>query len=206
MGEVAGLPWVAGLPAGRPVLVLVGGAAGMADAHFDLVAGVLADLVPVLDGFGAVVVDGGTDAGVMRAMGSARAAAGGDFRLVGVAAEGALGKTPLEPHHTDVVLVPGDRWGDEVPWLADTATAVAAGLPSVTLLANGGLISLDDAESSLARGRPLLVLRGSGRTADAIAARADERTARIADSPLTHVVTADRVAARVARAFTTTGV
>lgn len=191
---------------GRPVLVLVGGAAGMGDDHMDMLTTVLRKAVlPLLSHYGAAVVDGGTDSGVMRIIGRARAAADGRFPLVGVAAEGtvvlqdgipvASGAAPLEPNHTHFVLVPGANWGDESPWLADVADALADGGPSATVIVNGGEITYDDMAGSLTRGRPVLVLAGTGRTADAIAAarrglNADPRAMKIATSPLTRVVPA----------------
>ncbi|MFJ6675823.1 hypothetical protein ACIQMJ_32365 [Actinosynnema sp. NPDC091369] len=189
----------AGLPVGRPVLVLVGGAGGMAGGDLDALVPVLSDLVPMLDACGAVVVDGGTDVGVMRAVGRARAAAGGTFPLVGVAAEVAVDLDEFEPNHTHLVLVPGAAWGDESPWLADVADVVAGSEPSLTVLVNGGPITFDDAEHSLGRNRPLVVLRGSGRTADAIAESADERSTAIATSPLTTVLGSDELRAHVER-------
>jgi alkanesulfonate monooxygenase SsuD/methylene tetrahydromethanopterin reductase-like flavin-dependent oxidoreductase (luciferase family) len=69
------------------------------------------------------------------------------------------------------VLVPGDEWGDESAWIAQVADTVSGGLTSVTLLVNGGSISLhQDVPNSLQRSRPVLVMAGSGRTADMIAA------------------------------------
>ena len=102
----------------------------------------------------------------------------------------------LEPHHTQFVLVPGTDWGDESPWLADVADALARGAPSLTLVVNGGVITYDDATASLARGRPVLVLAGTGRTADAIAhartgSDGDPRAMAIASSPHTSVVAVD---------------
>lgn len=190
-----------GLPVDRPVLVLVGGADGMAADELPALTSVLRDLVPLLDACGAVVVDGGTDVGVMRAVGRARAAAGGRFPLVGVAAEVAVDLDAFEPNHTHLVLVPGGRWGDESPWLADVADVIAGPRPSLTVLANGGAIAFDDARHSLDRDRPLVVLRGSGRTADAIAERADERSTAIATSPLTTVLAAAELRAHVERVF-----
>lgn len=189
----------AGLPAGRPVLVLVGGAGGRAGGDLDALVPVLRDLVPLLDACGAVVVDGGTDVGVMRAVGRARAAAGGTFPLVGVAAEVAVDLDAFEPNHTHLVLVPGDAWGDESPWLADVADVVAGPEPSLTVLVNGGPITFDDAEHSLGRNRPVVVLRGSGRTEDAIAESADERSTAIATSPLTTVLGSDELRTHVER-------
>src|SRR4051794_11194865 len=86
--ELSSIPSVLGLETGRPVLVCVGGAGGMGQDDLkkltDLVTGVL---VGALDTWGAVVIDGGTDSGVMRVLGRSREAAGGRFPLVGVAAE-----------------------------------------------------------------------------------------------------------------------
>ncbi|MGY1683283.1 hypothetical protein [Geodermatophilus sp. SYSU D01176] len=194
-----------GVSRGRPVLALVGGAAGMDEARHGLVEEVFrCAVIPVVDGRGGAVVDGGTDAGIMRVIGRVRSACRAGFPLVGVAAEGTVaapgGAQPddgnaadLEPHHTHVILVPGDSWGDESPWLAAVASAIAGGEPSATLVVNGGDITYADVEQSLAGGRPVLVLAGTGRTADAVAAAAagetaDARAVRIAASPLTHVI------------------
>ncbi|WP_447003045.1 hypothetical protein ACRAKI_25485 [Saccharothrix isguenensis] len=189
----------AGLPVSRPVLVLVGGAAGMDAADLEALEAVLRGLVAVLDERDAVVVDGGTDIGVMRAVGRARAAEGGRFPLIGVAAEVAVDAVAFEPNHTHLVLVPGRTWGDESPWLADVADVVAGPRSSLTVLVNGGAITFQDAEHSLCRNRPLVVLRGSGRTADAIAESADERSTAIANSPLTTVLGPDQLRPHVER-------
>ncbi|GAA2581923.1 hypothetical protein GCM10010435_69350 [Winogradskya consettensis] len=184
----------------RPVVTVVGGAGGMTGDDLDQLGSVVAEaLLPAIHASGATVIDGGTDAGVMRLMGRSR----NGFPLVGVAAAGtvALPGEPapsadaaaLEPHHTHFVLAPGHEWGAEVPWLADVATRVAGGSAALTVLINGGRIAYDDAEHSLRAGRPLLVLEGSGRTADEIAAarlgdRRNDLATRIAGSPLVHIV------------------
>jgi hypothetical protein len=189
----------------RPVVVLVGGAGGMADGDLQLVDQVLRDAVfPVLDRLDAAVVDGGTDSGVMRVVGRARDSCRSEFPLIGVAAEGTVARPEvhgsgaadtavLEPHHTHIVLVPGHSWGDESPWLAAVADAIAGDSPSVTLVVNGGAITYDDIERSLNGDRPVLVLSGTGRAADAVASvlaghGANPRAERVATSPLTKVV------------------
>jgi len=191
-----------GVARGRPVLVVVGGAGGMSQEHLDRTAAVLkVQVLPVLDRLGVTVIDGGTDSGVMRVIGQARSAAGASFPLIGVASEGTVRADPagtpagaeLEPHHSHVVLVPGDSWGDESPWLAEVADVVAGTGPSATLVVNGGEITYDDVAHSLNRHRPVVVLAGTGRTADAIAAARegnskDPRARQIAASPLTHIV------------------
>lgn len=190
------------LGAHRPVLVLVGGAGGMTPDHQAAMAGAMERIIPALDKWGAAIVDGGTDSGVMRIIGQVRDAAGAGLPLVGVAAEGtvilpgvppASHAVPLEPHHTQVILVPGDDWGDECPWLSLVATAIADGQPSLTLVVNGGQVTYDDIEHSFRAGRPVIILAGTGRTADTIAAAAhghpgDQRAARVAASPGTRIV------------------
>ncbi len=205
--EIAAVLAANGIGAGREVVVLVGGAGGLDDTAAQALASLMRDVVvPIVADRDGVVVDGGTDAGVMRLIGRARAGAGATFPLVGVAAAGTVtlpgGDPPqpdaadLEPHHTHVLLVPGTEWGEEAPWIADVAGVLADGRPSVTVLVNGGSIAYQDAARSLAAGRVLVVVAGSGRTADVIAdSRAhgdgDERAAPIAASPLTKVARLD---------------
>jgi hypothetical protein len=202
--EIPGALRELGISMRRPVLVSVGGASGVTRRHAAAVAAALEELVPALDRWEAAVVDGGTDAGVMRVTGQVREAAGARFPLVGVAAEGtvllpgraaARDAARLEPRHSHVILVPGDGWGDESPWLSRVASAIASGRPSVTLVSNGGEVTYDDIEHSLEDGRPVIVLAGTGRTADAIASAAadtgdatDRRAARIARSEGTRIV------------------
>jgi len=188
-----------GLTSPRPVVVVTGGAARMADADADRTRSVLAEaVIPVISESGAAVVDGGADVGVMRMMGRART----DFPLIGVAVKAkvilpgrpaaASDAAAAEPHHSHFLLVPGKTWGDEVRLLALTATILAGGSPSVTVLVNGGPIAFEDVAQSLIADRPVLVLEGSGRTADLIAAarrgdRGDERANAVADSDQVHI-------------------
>ena len=208
----------AGLSGPRPVLVLVGGAGGLDAASLKRLATVFGDaLVPAIEEQQALAVDGGTDSGVMRLLGEARAAAAASFQLVGVAAAGTVRVTgpglpelpsprddaaALEPHHTHFVLVPGDQWGVEASWIASTASHLAGSAPSVTVLVNGGDIAYEDARHSLDAGRPVVVVDGSGRAADQIAAAvrgepSDPRAHQVADSGLvSYVDSADAGAVR----------
>jgi SLOG in TRPM, prokaryote len=161
-----------------PTLVVVGAAARLDDDEYERLEPLFGRLAELAEHTGAAVVDGGTDTGVMRLLGRARAY-GHTFPLVGVVVEALAvpagaevsdGQWPLEPNHSHVLLVPGTEWGDEARWLARAATLVARGAPSVTVLVNGGRVAYTDAEASLAEGRTLLVAAGSGGTADALAA------------------------------------
>jgi SLOG in TRPM, prokaryote len=193
-----------GVDGGCPVLVSIGGAAGMDQAHLQAIAEMVQEhIVPAVERAGAAVVDGGTRSGIMEVMGSSRAAVGARFPLVGVAAVGTInpplgtGSRPeaadVDPHHSHVVLVPGNSWGDESPWLSTVAEAIARGSRSVTLVVNGGDITYDDVARSIAAERPVIVVAGSGRAADALATAmaegaGDVRSLRLVASPLMHVV------------------
>jgi len=135
--------------------------------------------VPALHDLDAVVVDGGTDAGVMRLVGEAAAARPERPRLVGVAPRSRVRAAPddppdrvaLAPGHSDFVLVPGADWGDEGPWLPLVADRISGGRKA-TVVANGGEIAWREAIASLARDELVVTVAGSGRTADRLAALA----------------------------------
>ncbi len=60
--------------------------------------------------------------------------------------------------------------GDESSWLADIANTLAGRAPSVVVLINGGEITWKNALENIQAGRSVIVVAGSGRTADLIAA------------------------------------
>lgn len=169
-----------GLNAPRPVLVLVGGASNIGEDDYQRLQSLfLETLAPLVEALGVVVIDGGTNAGVMQLMGQAREQIGGTFPLVGVAPSGKVhvpsyrsstASQYLEPHHTHFILVPGSKWGDESHYVSEIASLIAGGAPSVTVLINGGKVSLQDVEASVAEDRPVVVIAGTGRLADDIAA------------------------------------
>ncbi len=200
-----------GLCRPRPTLVIIGGASKLSDVDFarveDMFGGVLA---PLAEARGLTVVDGGTDAGVMRLIGQAREALGGTFPLVGVAPIGLVdlpeyrhsGLTseeacPLEPHHTHCLLVPGNSWGDESSWISAVATHLSGVCGSAAVLTNGGEITWKDAAANTSVGRAVVVIAGSGRTADVIAAVAqgaavDSRATQLLASNHVQVIDLDR--------------
>jgi hypothetical protein len=196
-----------GLTPPRPVLVLIGGAGGMSPSDAERVRTAFASgLIPVLQRHAAAALDGGTRSGVMRILGAARTASSASFPLVGVVAAGTVrlpdersaadDRAELDPDHTHVLLVPGDEWGAESPWLARAATELAGPAPSVTVLVNGGEISYSDVALSVAAGRPVLTVAGSGRTADELAEAvsggpADERAVRLVRTGLVRAVPVD---------------
>jgi SLOG in TRPM, prokaryote len=199
-----------GLSNSRPVLVIVGGASQISEADFLRIQSLFVEiLAPIAESLGAYVVDGGTDAGVMRLMGNARSQINGKFPLIGVAPTAKVilpdqthilsdDATLLEPHHTHFVLIPGSNWGDESPWIVKVATVLANGAPSVTVLINGGEISFIDVLNSVIAERLVMVIAGSGRTADKLVSAlhgdaTDERAKELAASG--HLQTIDLEAA-----------
>ena len=169
----------------RPALFLSGGASAMGDAEMQHTQALVRDgIARFAADHGITVVDGGTDAGIMKMMGQARHHFKGVFPLVGCApmekviypggpAREDNEATPLESHHSHFVLVDGDYWGVE----SDMIVGVARALPQTTrptcgILINGGQISQYDVYIASARGEqavPVIVIDGSGRTADMIA-------------------------------------
>lgn len=161
----------------QAVLVLVGGASGISEADMQSLRLKFIEVIaPVVEAQKAVVVDGGTNSGVMQMIGEAREKINASFPLLGVApaAKVALkpgdSGTPLEPHHTHFILVPGEKYGDESAYIAGIASRLSGERPSVTLVVNGGEITFKDVEENIKVGRPILTIDGSGRTADKLAA------------------------------------
>jgi hypothetical protein len=167
----------------RPVIVLIGGHIFPEHANITNQAiEVIAKTAEVLD---AAVICGGTDIGVMAAIGKSRGRNGFQFPLVGISPEGIVTwpegprngnllpmgneREQLEPHHSHFILVPGNEFGDETKWIVRAATMIAGSQKSVMVLANGGKVSQMDVEEGLQADRPLIVLSGTGRLADEIA-------------------------------------
>jgi hypothetical protein len=170
--------------ADRPVMVLVGG--HILPEHANLTLQAVEVVTKVAELLDAAVICGGTDVGVMAAMGKARGRGGYQFPLIGIAPEGTVTwpdgprtaapllpgneREQLEPHHSHFILVPGNQFGDETKWIVRAASMIAKDRnKSVTILMNGGKVSQQDVDESLSIGRPLIVMEGTGRLADEIA-------------------------------------
>lgn len=154
-----------------PAIVIVGGAGGMTPEDINRVQEFFeSQLVPFASSKGAVIIDGGTDSGVMAAIGRAVKKAGESIPLIGVAArEVEMIETFLEQNHSHFILCPGENWGDEAEWIAATANKISGVLSRVAIMINGGQIAWEDARLNIEYGSPILIAEGSGRTADVIA-------------------------------------
>ncbi|MFJ6675564.1 hypothetical protein ACIQMJ_31040 [Actinosynnema sp. NPDC091369] len=173
-------PRALGLPRGRPVLAVFGSADAL---DTDLAASVLPVLRAVLAAAAsadAVVITAGADTGVTHLLGLAAESLDGRWpRMVGVApsgrvavedAEPADGEVRLNVNHDTAVLVPGSKWGEELPALFRAVDAVAGSKrPALALLIGGGDLARAALVDHLGRDRPLLVLAGTGGLADEIA-------------------------------------
>lgn len=170
-----------GLPTDRPTLLVIGGADGLDEEYSQRLRPILEEvLIPLCEKLQVTVIDGGTNSGVMRLLGTARCKAKATFPLVGIAAIGTVQLpnfeqktvrvTPIEPNHSHFILVPGTQWSNESRWLVEIAHKLAGQKPSFTLVLNGGEITWADIAHSMFVGRPVLALDGSGRAADAFSA------------------------------------
>jgi hypothetical protein len=162
------------------LVVLSGGASKMSEAKQRQLLAMFEALGTLAKERRIVVGDGGTKAGIMEAAGKARRASGRAFPLVGVAPAREIppaGTTPFDPNHSHIVAVddpslpksePG--WGSETAamyWLFDR---LAHGRSSVAVVANGGGITLNEVAANVEFGRPIVLVEGSGRAADALVA------------------------------------
>jgi hypothetical protein len=173
-----------------PVIVLIGG--GIDEQQAEATHRAIQTISRVADDLSALVICGGTDMGVMAEMGQIRWKSGYTFPLVGIAPEALVTWTDgphstkflwwgkqrwqLEPHYSHFILVPGSEFGDESPWIVDTATMLSKGHRSVTILISGGEVSRKDIDLSLENGRPVIALSRTGRLADELARQPNRHT------------------------------
>jgi len=155
----------------QATIVIVGGAGGMSAEDVAKVQTFFeTHLIPFAMSKNAAIIEGGTDSGVMAAIGRARELTKSNFPLVGVLARDVENiETMLEPHHTHFIFCPGSNWGDESEWIAAAANALSGSQPTVAILINGGQITWDDARVNIKYGRSVVIAEGSGRAADVIA-------------------------------------
>ena len=161
-----------GIPHPKPVIVLVGGAGGIGWLDKFPMRKAIGIIKKLAEETQSVVLDGGTQAGIMQEIGKQRKKGQFSFPLVGVVFDSLImkedPKSILDPNHTHFFLIPGDDWGDESAWISKIATSIAGDNKSITILVNGGNISRTDVEYSLLENRPVFIMRGTGRLADEI--------------------------------------
>ena len=188
-----------GISQPHTVILLAGGAGGVDDITRESlrplftrgIARAAADL-------NLVIVDGGTQSGVMALIGQGVADRGRTTPLIGVAptgkvtypggpsATGVAGAIPLDPNHSHFVLVESSEWGGETATLIGVAEAFNA--PVVVILANGGDVARREILLAVRKNWPIIVLKGSGRLADAIADLRETPAPLIPDPVLDEII------------------
>jgi TRPM family ion channel len=165
----------------QALIMVFGGAKGLDDSRKARLVEVFTNAIaPAAAELGALVMDGGTQSGVMAMMGEALAKDGRRSQLLGIAPAGKViypggrsdaniaDSAPLEPNHSHFVLVESDEWGGETGTMFKVAKAL--NVPVATMLINGGQIAASEALQSVRNGWQLFVIEGSGRFADELSA------------------------------------
>jgi TRPM family ion channel len=160
------------------IVVLCGGAAKMPEAKQRELQAMFAAIGTLAKERRIAVGDGGIKAGIMEAAGKARLASGGAFPLIGVAPAREIppvGTTPIDPNHSHLVAVDDPAlpkgepaWGSETATMYWLFNRMAEGRNSVTIVADGGRITLREIAANVEAGRPMILIEGSGRAADAM--------------------------------------
>jgi SLOG in TRPM, prokaryote len=161
----------------QALIMVFGGAKRLDDSRKARLVDVFTNAIaPAAAELGALVMDGGTQSGVMAMMGEALAKGGRRCQLLGIAPAGKVtypggpndanigDGAPLEPNHSHFVLVESDEWGGETGTMFKVAKAL--NVPVTTMLINGGQIAGSEALQSVRNGWQLFVIEGSGRFAD----------------------------------------
>ena len=155
------------------VILLFGGAAGLDESRKADLETLFADgVTPVAVELGALIIDGGTQSGVMAMMGKAVAARSGTCQLLGIAPEGKIAHPQisgastvsddgarLEPNHSHFVLVESNEWGGETGKMLEVARAFNA--PTVAILVNGGTIAANEPLQSVRNGWHFSLLKAA---------------------------------------------
>lgn len=149
----------------------------------------------------AVIIDGGTQSGVMAMMGQGVADRGCKCSLIGVAPlalvsyPGSPTQPPvsLDPNHSHFVLIEGSEWGSELGTIFSLAGALTSNVPGVAILASGGPKSRDEAVQAVRQNIPLIVVEGSGGLADEIAAAWKARPSLPDDPAMAEIIADGRI-------------
>jgi hypothetical protein len=187
----------------KAVLLLIGGA-GSLDARIkpqltQLFARGIARAATNVD---AAIIDGGTEAGVMKLMGQGVADCGFESPLIGVAplqlisypGSNGPGETPLDHNHSHFVLVDGRTWGSETNVMFRVLSALTTNRrPVMAVLAGGGETSKAETLQAVRQHVPLLVIDGSGGVADEIAAAWKARPALPEDPLLAEIIAEGKI-------------
>ena len=201
MGDTQNLPALLHIPSFSSVIMIMGGAALMEDSGSAHPADLFTHGVALLAAtHNALIIDGGTQAGVMELMGIGVAEQHRRSPLLGIApAElvtypgqldriGQKERVSLDTNHSHFVLVETDEWGGETAIMYELAHIFSQGRPSIAIVVNGGAIAIQETLYNVRQQRPIIVLQGSGRAADDIARLWQEKPSAITDPHLAEII------------------
>jgi TRPM family ion channel len=189
-----------GIPQPKALIMIAGGAARMDEHdHPNLMRLFTDGIAHTAATHNALVIDGGTQSGVMELMGQGIAKQQQRPVLLGISPAGNVtypGKTghrvsseevTLDPNHSHFVLVETNEWGGETETMYELAKVFSEGCPSFAILINGGAIAKNEVLYNVRQRRPIIVIEGSGRFADEIARILHEKSSFDSDPDLTEI-------------------
>lgn len=183
-------------------LVMITGGASEMDGQVDsnLARLFTQGIAPVAISMRALIIDGGTQVGVMKMIGEAVSEQRQRIILLGVSAEGRViypGKpveadgqagTQLDPNHSHFILVETNDRGGETETMYGLAGLLSNTCSSVAILSNGGRITEEEVAQNVIQQRPVIVITGSGRFADDLASFLQGQSPNLPDSKLAGII------------------
>jgi len=195
------------LDLGQPkaLIMLVGGAAGLEESLKPRLVQLFSrGIAHAVADRNALIIDGGTQAGVMAMMGQGVADRGRNSILLGVVPAGKVtypggpseecieDGAPLDPNHSHFVFVESNEWGGETETMYELAGELSKEIPILTVLVNGGEVAKHEVLESIRHGWAIIVIKGTGRLADEIAIAFREKT-EPASEEIAAIVRYDRI-------------
>jgi len=190
-----------GIPQPRSLIMIVGGAARMDERDHANLARLFSDSIAHIAATRhALVIDGGTQSGVMELMGQGIAQQPQRPPLLGISPieniiypgktlpKATAELTPLDPNHSHFVLVDANEWGGETETMYEMAEVYSQSCPSVAILVNGGAIAKNEVLYNVRQNRPIIVIEGSGRLADEIVDVLHSKSKLDSDLDLTEII------------------
>lgn len=163
-----------------PTLFIVGGAGAMSAEDVQRTQRIIDTIAEFAQENGLILIDGGTESGIMQMAGDSRRRGKYNFPLIGIAPlskvkfpgyENLKAEGELEDSHSHFILVEGDAWGVESALIQDLARCLSGfgTYPMLGMLINGGNVALGELKMAVERRIPMIILEGSGRAADQVA-------------------------------------
>jgi hypothetical protein len=190
-----------GIPQPGSLIMIAGGAARMDERDHHNLMRLFSDGIAYITATrNALVIDGGTQSGVMELMGQGVAKQQQRPVLLGVSPAGNVAypgetthktgseKVSLDPNHSHFVLIETNEWGGETETMYELANVFSEGCPSIAILINGGAIAKNEVLYNVRQRRPIIVIEGSGRFADEIARILHEKSSLDSDPDLTEII------------------